>query len=92
MCLQIAGLLASLLVLLVVVAIGFVFQPLPTVSEELSDMLSMELIDFVQQKKNSLMFWPFLESAKDSPNLLPKPSWQNISILSAKDQRSDGVY
>lgn len=54
MCLQIAGLLASLLVLLVVVAIGFVFQPLPTVCEELSDMLAMELIDFVQSKENHL--------------------------------------
>lgn len=30
-CIQIAGLLASLVVLLVVVAIGFVFQPLPQV-------------------------------------------------------------
>ncbi len=58
MCLQIAGLLASLLVLLVVVAIGFVFQPLPTVSEELSDMLPMELIDFVQKKRlNVLVFF-----------------------------------
>lgn len=64
MCLQIAGLLASILVLLVVVAVGFVFQPLPTVSEELSDMLAMELIDFVQKcikKKNYLkcfgLFW-----------------------------------
>lgn len=47
-CLQIAGLLASILVLLVVVAIGFVFQPLPTVCDELFDMLAMELIDFVQ--------------------------------------------
>jgi len=53
-CLQIAGLLASLLVLLVVVAIGFVFQPLPTVREELSDMLAMDLIDFVQSNENHL--------------------------------------
>lgn len=32
-CFKIAGLVASLVVLLVVVAIGFVFQPLPQVSE-----------------------------------------------------------
>lgn len=63
MCLQIAGFLASMLVLLVVVAVGFVFQPLHTVSEELSGMLSMELIGFVQKliKKNDLkcfgLFW-----------------------------------
>lgn len=33
LCVQIAGLVASLVVLLVVVAIGFVFQPLPQVGE-----------------------------------------------------------
>lgn len=32
-CVQIAGLLASLVVLLVIVAIGFVFQPLPQVCQ-----------------------------------------------------------
>lgn len=31
-CVQIAGLVASLVVLMVVVAVGFLFQPLPQVS------------------------------------------------------------
>lgn len=35
--LQIAGLLGSLMVLLVVVAIGFVFQPLPQVGDAVAD-------------------------------------------------------
>lgn len=39
MCVQIAGLLASLVVLLVVVAIGFVFQPLPQVGETVELMI-----------------------------------------------------
>lgn len=37
LCIQIAGLLASLMVLLVVLAIGFVFQPLPQVGDAAAD-------------------------------------------------------
>jgi hypothetical protein len=49
--LQIAGLLASMVVLLVVVAIGFVFQPLPQVGVTVTDQHHLQ--------------WVFYEMAKE---------------------------
>uniref|UniRef100_A0A8C1Z4P7 Solute carrier family 26 member 5 n=1 Tax=Cyprinus carpio TaxID=7962 RepID=A0A8C1Z4P7_CYPCA len=52
---EIAGLLASLLVLLVVVAIGFVFQPLPTTV--LAAIIMVNLLGMFRQMKDIPALW-----------------------------------
>uniref|UniRef100_A0A671KCT6 Prestin-like n=1 Tax=Sinocyclocheilus anshuiensis TaxID=1608454 RepID=A0A671KCT6_9TELE len=52
---EIAGLLASLLVLLVVVAIGFVFQPLPTTV--LAAIIMVNLLGMFKQMKDIPALW-----------------------------------
>ncbi|TRY56757.1 hypothetical protein DNTS_018900 [Danionella cerebrum] len=52
---EIAGLLASILVLLVVVAIGFVFQPLPTTV--LAAIILVNLLGMFKQMKDIPLLW-----------------------------------
>ncbi|KAK7149708.1 hypothetical protein R3I94_009117 [Phoxinus phoxinus] len=52
---EIAGLLASLLVLLVVVAVGFVFQPLPTTV--LAAIIMVNLLGMFKQMKDIPVLW-----------------------------------
>ncbi|NP_958881.1 prestin isoform X1 [Danio rerio] len=52
---EIAGLLASLLVLLVVVAIGFVFQPLPTTV--LAAIIMVNLLGMFKQTRDIPVLW-----------------------------------
>ncbi|XP_039524017.1 prestin isoform X3 [Pimephales promelas] len=52
---EIAGLLASLLVLLVVVAIGFVFQPLPTTV--LAAIIMVNLLGMFKQMRDIPVLW-----------------------------------
>lgn len=52
---EIAGLLASILVLLVVVAIGFVFQPLPTTV--LAAIIMVNLMGMFKQMKDIPILW-----------------------------------